>query len=224
MSTTKRPPKNHGLPWIVASNPHVLALRQDCGEGAVESLFFPGKQFDSEGKGAQAVTMAANCTYSDVVPGTGEEKIVQLYGTRFDSAGSAQLAGDVNWALTAYDNGTVALSQRSDEYVQLWGRFRVGTAGGVLETQGQLGLCLTHSNSAVNGVYPVTLEPCDSNLDTQRWRFDSNEQHLLYDISGGTTGLLYVDEQDGLKVKTCVGVDCVATWTAPWQVFSVDTL
>lgn len=164
-----------------------------------------------------AVTMAASCTYSDVVPGTSYEKIVQLYGTRFDSAGSSLLPGNVNWALTAFPNGTVALTQRSDEYSQLWGRFRVGAAGGILEMQGQMGQCLTHNNATADGVYDVTLEPCNSSLDTQQWRFDSNQQHLLYDISGGNVaaGLLFVDVNDTLRAKVCVGVSCQSTWAAP---------
>ena len=164
-----------------------------------------------------AVTMAASCTYSDVVPGTSYEKIVQLYGTRFDSAGSSSLPGNVNWALTAFPDGTVALTQRSNEYSQLWGRFRAGAAGGILEMQGQMGQCLTHNNASGNGVYNVTLEPCNSSLDTQQWRFDSNQQHLLYDISGGTVaaGLLFVDVNDNLRAKVCVGVNCQSTWAAP---------
>ena len=161
--------------------------------------------------------MAASCTYSDVVPGTSYEKIVQFYGTRFDSEGSTSLPGSVNWALTAFPNGTVALTQRSDEYNQLWGRFRVGAAGGILEMQGQMGQCLTHNNATADGVYNVTLEPCDGSLDTQQWRFDSTENHLLYPISGGSVaaGLLFVDVHDNLRAKICVGVNSQTTWAAP---------
>eukprot|EP00438_Fugacium_kawagutii_P013107 Skav213408 [mRNA] locus=scaffold797:744360:748309:- [translate_table: standard] len=194
-----------------------VTFEQHCEPGAVQSLFFPAKQFDSEGKGAQAITMAANCTYSDIVPGTDQEKIVQMYGTRFDSAGSSLLPGNVNWALEVFPNGTIALAQRSDEYSQLWGRFRVGTGGGILESQSQLGQCLAHTASTADGVYDVTLEPCNSSLATQLWRFESETQQLLYDISGGSVdrGLLFVDTNDTLKVKTCVGVDCISLWQAP---------
>lgn len=83
--------------------------------------------------------------------------------------------------------------------------------------QGQMGQCLTRNNASGNGVYNVTLEPCNSSLDTQQWRFDSNQQHLLYDISGGTVaaGLLFVDVNDNLRAKVCVGVNCQSTWAAP---------
>lgn len=159
--------------------------------------------------------MAASCTYSDIVPGTDKEKIVQMYGTRFDSAGSSLLPGNVNWALQAFPDGTIALAQRSDEYSQLWGRFRVGAGGGILESQSQLGQCLAHNTSSDSGFYNVTLEPCNSSLATQLWRFDGESQQLLYDISGGSTGLLYVDTDDNLTVRTCVGDPCISLWQAP---------
>ena len=83
--------------------------------------------------------------------------------------------------------------------------------------QAQMGQCLTHTNETAPGVYNVTLEPCDSSLDTQQWRFDSNQQHLGYYINGGSvaTGLLFVDVNDNLRAKICVGVNCQSPWAAP---------
>ena len=192
-------------------------LRQKCDPGAVQSIYFPAKDTDPEGKGVTAVTMAASCTYSKLHMSDSTDQIVQFYATRFDSAGSPSLAGDVNWAL-AWANGTALLEPRTNAYSQLWGRFRVGAGGGLLEWQGDLSLCLTHADGSLadGTVHNVTLTSCNQTSPAQKWTFTTDSQ-LVHDIPGSSNlGVLFVDSNDGFKVKTCVGLKCNEVWDAAW--------